>query len=220
MNKLEVLYRMSKTMKEKNVIKGNVSVVGENAQGEFLKGTNNFCKDIENRKMSVDANIMVNTEELQVSKQIKKDLDFEKMKGHHHHHHHHGEGCKRKCKGNKFAKLEVLFKVLNDMELTENDNEKIIEVDVKEILMKKIEKMKEMHKNMEGKGCKIEDIECEDLKEMFKIKHAIFNELCKDGCNCDKVILKLTMNKDFEITNVEVKGTGSKNIHVNVSLSY
>ncbi|MGL4850363.1 MAG: hypothetical protein ACRC28_15845 [Clostridium sp.] len=215
MNKLEVLYRMSKIMKEKTLIKGSVSVVGENSDGEFLKGSNNFCKDIENKKMSIDANIMVNTEELQVNKQIKKDLDFEKMKGHHHHH-HHGEGCRRR--GNKFAKLEVLFKVLNDMELTENDNEKVIEVDIKDILMKKIEKMKEMHKNMEGKGCKIEDIECEDLKEMFKIKHAVFNELCKG--ECDKVILRLTVNKDFEITNVEVKGTGSKSINASVSLSY
>ncbi|WP_297635235.1 hypothetical protein [uncultured Clostridium sp.] len=214
MNKLEVLYRMSKTMKGKNNIKGNVSFVGKSKDVEFANVTNNFEKDVENKTMKIDANIVVNTEDVQVTKSVKKDLDFNKMHEHHHGHHgHHG-----KCKKNKFAKLEMLFKTLNDMELIENGDEKVIQLDIKEMLDKKVEKMKAMHEAMGDKKECMHKCECEDLKELIKVKHAIFKEVCHG--NYDKVMLKLTINKDFEIQSVNIKANGEKEVEFNAELNY
>lgn len=216
MNKLEVLYKMSKTMKEKNNIKGKASFVGKSKDIEFANVTNNFEKDIENKTMKIDANIMVNTEDVQVTKAVKKDLDFNKMHGHHGHHNHHGHHGK--CKKNKFAKLEMLFKTLNDMELIENGEERIVQLDIKDILAKKVEKMKAMHEAMGDKKECMHKCECEDLKEIIKVKHAIFKEISQG--EYDKVMLKLTINKDFEIQSVNVKANGEKQVEFNVELNY
>ena len=87
MNKLEVLYKMSKAMKEKEKISGTVNLVGISEKGEFANITNNFEKDIKNKTMKVDAKLNVNTDELKAEKNVVKEFDFGKL-----HEAHHGKG--------------------------------------------------------------------------------------------------------------------------------
>lgn len=224
MNKLEVLYKMSKAMKEKEKISGTVNLVGVSEKGEFANITNNFEKDIKNKKMKVDAKLNVNTDELKAEKNVVKEFDFGKLHEAHHGkgEHHCGKGHMHGHKGfgNKFEKLEFLFKTLNDMELSEEGDLKVITLDIKDILKKKKEKMKEFHRNHEHHGHHhhMEDGKCEDLKEVFKIKHAIFKEIL--SCESDKAVLRLIIDKDFTIKSVEVKSEGDKKVEFKADLNY
>lgn len=223
MNKLEVLYKMSKAMKEKEKISGTVNLVGVSEKGEFANITNNFEKDIKNKKMKVDAKLNVNTDELKAEKNVVKEFDFGKLHEAHHGkgEHHCGKGHHgHKGFGNKFEKLEFLFKTLNDMELSEEGDLKVITLDIKDILKKKKEKMKEFHRNHEHHGHHhhMEDGKCEDLKEVFKIKHAIFKEIL--SCESDKAVLRLIIDKDFTIKSVEVKSEGDKKVEFKADLNY
>ncbi|WP_436513811.1 hypothetical protein [Clostridium thermobutyricum] len=225
MNKLEVLYKMSKAMKEKEKISGTVNLVGISEKGEFANIANNFEKDIKNKKMKIDAKLNVNTEEVKAEKDIVKEFDFEKLhEGHRHGGHHCGRGNGHmhghgRC-GNKFEKLEFLFKTLNDMELSEEGDLKVITLDIKDIIKKKKEKMKEFHKNHEHHGHHhhMEDGKCEELKEVFKIKHAIFKEIL--SCESEKAVLRLIIDKDFTIKSVEVKSEGDKKVEFKADLNY
>lgn len=225
MNKLEVLYKMSKAMKEKEKISGTVNLVGISEKGEFANITNNFEKDIKNKKMKIDAKLNVNTEEVKAEKDIVKEFDFEKLhEGHRHGGHHCGRGNGHmhghgRC-GNKFEKLEFLFKTLNDMELSEEGDLKVITLDINDIIKKKKEKMKEFHKNHEHHGHHhhMEDGKCEELKEVFKIKHAIFKEIL--SCESEKAVLRLIIDKDFTIKSVEVKSEGDKKVEFKADLNY
>lgn len=224
MNKLEVLYKMSKAMKEKEKISGTVNLVGVSEKGEFANITNNFEKDIKNKKMKIDAKLNVNTDELKAEKNVVKEFDFGKLHEAHHGkgEHHCGKGHMHGHKGfgNKFEKLEFLFKTLNDMELSEEGDLKVITLDIKDILKKKKEKMKEFHRNHEHHGHHhhMEDGKCEDLKEVFKIKHAIFKEIL--SCESDKAVLRLIIDKDFTIKSVEVKSEGDKKVEFKADLNY
>lgn len=224
MNKLEVLYKMSKAMKEKEKISGTVNLVGVSEKGEFANITNNFEKDIKNKKMKVDAKLNVNTDELKAEKNVVKEFDFGKLHEAHHekseHHCAKGHMHGHKGFGNKFEKLEFLFKTLNDMELSEEGDLKVITLDIKDILKKKKEKMKEFHRNHEHHGHHhhMEDGKCEDLKEVFKIKHAIFKEIL--SCEADKAVLRLIIDKDFTIKSVEVKSEGDKKVEFKADLNY
>lgn len=223
MNKLEVLYKMSKAMKEKEKISGTVNLVGVSEKGEFANITNNFEKDIKNKKMKVDAKLNANTDELKAEKNVVKEFDFGKLHEAHHGkgEHHCGKGHHgHKGFGNKFEKLEFLFKTLNDMELSEEGDLKVITLDIKDILKKKKEKMKEFHRNHEHHGHHhhMEDGKCEDLKEVFKIKHAIFKEIL--SCESDKAVLRLIIDKDFTIKSVEVKSEGDKKVEFKADLNY
>lgn len=224
MNKLEVLYKMSKAMKEKEKISGTVNLVGVSEKGEFANITNNFEKDIKNKKMKVDAKLNVNTDELKAEKNVVKEFDFGKLHEAHHgkseHHCAKGHMHRHKGFGNKFEKLEFLFKTLNDMELSEEGDLKVITLDIKYILKKKKEKMKEFHRNHEHHGHHhhMEDGKCEDLKEVFKIKHAIFKEIL--SCEADKAVLRLIIDKYFTIKSVEVKSEGDKKVEFKADLNY
>ena len=84
--------------------------------------------------------------ELKVDKAVKKVLSMEDM--HHKHHGHHGHHGKcGKGKGfNKFAKLEMMFKTLNDINVSEDGENKVLELDMKDILMKKEKNSKNIMK--------------------------------------------------------------------------
>ncbi len=142
MNKLEVLYKMAGAMKNKEKVVGNVKIVAKDGDKEFATITNNFEKDKVNGTMSVDAVAKAEIGELKVDKAVKKVLSMEDM--HHKHHGHHGHHGKcGKGKGfNKFAKLEMMFKTLNDINVSEDGENKVLELDMKDILMKKREKFK------------------------------------------------------------------------------
>ncbi|MFR5264783.1 hypothetical protein [Clostridium sp.] len=220
MNKLEVLYKMAGAMKNKEKVVGNVKIVAKDGDKEFATITNNFEKDKVNGTMSVDAVAKAEIGELKVDKAVKKVLSMEDM--HHKHHGHHGHHGKcGKGKGfNKFAKLEMMFKTLNDINVSEDGENKVLELDMKDILMKKREKFKKYHE--EGHKCehKHHDHEGmdENIKEMFKVKHAIFKELM--ASDYDKVNAKVVLNKDFEIVNLEIEALGQKSLNVKVALNY
>lgn len=216
MNKLELLYKMSKEMKSKEKINGTVKIVGIDGNKEFANLTNNFVKDVVNETMSIDANIFVEVADVKVEKSVKKTFSAEDMKKHHEGHAKHHEG--HKCGKNKFGKLEMMFKTLYDLSLTEGQEDYILELDIKEILEKKKAKFEAMKLEGKHKECCANKIEDTDLKEVFKAKHMMMKEMINSNIKDAK--LMLVVSKDFTIKEVDIALSGDKKLNVEVKLNY
>lgn len=217
MNKLEVLYKMAGAMKTKEKVNGTVNLVATEGNKEFASLVNNFEKDKVNGTMSIDVVAKAEIGELKVDKAIKKVLNMEEMhKAHHGHHGHHGK-CKDGKKFNKFDKLEMMFKTLNDIKVSEDGDSKVLELDIKDMLKKKREKFQKFHG--EGHKCEHNHEHMDaDIRELFQIKHAMFKELM--ASDYDTVNAKVVLNKEFEITNLEIDAKGQKSLSAKVNLNY
>lgn len=212
MNKLELLYKMAGTMKKKEKVNGIVNIVAIEGGKEFVNVVNNFSKDCEAGTMNIDAHAVVSIGDLNVDKSIKKELNMKEM-----HEKHHGKKCCGGRKKNKFEKLEMMFKALNDMKVSKEGNLNVIELDVTGMLKKKKEKMKEhAHNHDHGNACG--EVKCDELKEILQVKHAIFKELI--SADYSSAVLNLVVNEDNSIKELRLVANGDKNFKISVNLNY
>lgn len=217
MNKLELLYKMAGQMKTKETIKGNVNIIATEGNKEFANLQNNFIKDTVNKTVSIDANALFDNGELKINKSFKKDIDFEEMHKKHHEHKHGENACNKRKGCNKFEKLEILFKVLKDIEVKEIDTLNVLELDIKDILEKKKAKIANC-KDKCNMNEKLKEIENCEFADMLKIKHAVLKELMT--VDFESATLSLVLNADCSIKQVRIEAIGEKSFSALVNLNY
>ena len=277
MNKLEVLYKVFKNMKEKEKFEGVINSQAFNGSEEIVNMRNEFSKDIKNGecKLIVDGRVNLpefkgeikesfdlNREEMHKKMHEKmreklmnmdeneKNEFFEKMGKHHmrgcgreefvnmdekdkeeffekmkNHHRGHGReefmGRMGKNPMKKFGKAAFMLKVLNEMELSEEGDLKIIKLDLNE-LKKEIKELKgdckEKHCHF-GHGHRHEHKSIDELEGIFKlmaIKHKMKKEIL--FADYDEMSLNLYINKEFNIEKIFIEGKGQKTVNIEVNL--
>ncbi|MGL5616697.1 MAG: hypothetical protein ACRDD2_10800 [Sarcina sp.] len=223
MNKLELLYKMAGAMKTKEQINGAVKLVATEGNKEFAVISNNFKKNCVSKDMSVDVKASFDNGEIKIDKDIKKDFNMEELHQKHHEMHkdHHKGNCHGKRKGgNKFAKLEMMFKVLKDLDVKEENGLNVLELDIKDCIEKKKAKIAEFKANHPD-HChehKHEGMENCELMDIFKIKHAMFKEMM--STDFDKATLKIVLADDCSIKEVKMNLVGAKSFALEAALNY
>lgn len=222
MNKLELLYKVSKEMKSKEKVSGNAHMQAFEGEKQIANITNSFVKDSNLRTLSVDIHALANLDGEEIQKDIKKELNFDQMHKKHEHHGKHHHCSKKGC--NKFAKLEMLFKTLNDLKVSEENGLNVLELDVTEILEKKKAKMAKKHEEFEKLKEtpefkeRLKKFENCEFKDLIQLKHKLIHTLMASKTESAK--LKVVIGQDFSIQEVFIKSTGEKNCNVSIKLNY
>ncbi len=130
----------------------------------------------------------------------------------------HGMGRMGKNPMKKFGKAAFMLKVLNEMELSEDGDFKIIKLDLNEVK----KEMKELKEENKGKHfhCKhkYNQKSIDELEGIFKlmaIKHKMRKEIL--FADYDEMTLNLYINKEFNIEKAFIEGKGEKTVNIEVN---
>ena len=224
MNKLEVLYKVVSTMKDKEEFKGEGKLKVSEANGQGMDISNKFNKNIAKGIANIDLKADINYEDFKVNAEVKKELDLNKMKEMkrmaHGHHGMHGHGCHGGMKG-KLSHIAFVLKRLNDIEVEANGEGHLIKVDLK-AAMKDMKAFKEERMQEFKAACENGQIQ---LTEEQKAHHdmMMMHKKCMKKIFCgnyDEAKLNVYVNKNFEVEKLEAKGTGDKNFDISLVLNW
>ncbi|WP_066869440.1 hypothetical protein [Clostridium mediterraneense] len=198
LNREEMHKKMHEKMREK------LMNMDENERNEF------FEKMGKHHMMGFDREEFMNMDEKD------KEGFFKKMKKNHMRCHGMGRMAKNPMK--KFGKAAFMLKVLNEMELSEEEDFKIIKLDLNEV-KKEIKELKGDHK---GKHCHCEHRhdyksidELEGIFKLMAIKHKMRKEIL--FADYDEMTLNLYINKEFNIEKAFIEGKGQKTVNIEVN---
>lgn len=236
MNKIKVLYDVFKTMKDKEVFKGNVKLEAAKGEEKILSFSNEFETNTKDGKTKAKINVDLNSEEKKIKHESNsefniKDCPFHKFhRGMHMYHHEmHGHGGIKA----KFSKITFVLNLLNNIEIEEKEGKSIISLELKEVFkeMKDMHKdmRKDLHKDMHNNLHKNfpEGIDNEKMLEYLKQihgganrdfhkHHAFIRELlCSEQSNA---VLKIYANENNEVDKIEISANGENTINGSLDL--
>ena len=203
MSRIKVLYDVFKTMKDKEVFNGDVTI--EAILNE--KKAFNLFNEFSTNKETATTKAKISTEVDYEDNKFKHESTTEfNMKNHFHHGGHgmfmhgnpHGSSNHGNMK-NKLSHVTFMLGVLNKIKLEEDDHKTLLSLDLKEILTE----VKEMHSELHDKAC-------EEMKENKSHHHAIAKELM--DMEASDATLKVWINKSNEVEKIEILANGNKNL--------
>lgn len=202
LNREEMHKKMHEKMREKLIN------MDENERNEFFE------------KMGKHHMMRFNREEFMNMDEKDKEEFFKKMRDHHMRGHGREEFMGRRGKSpmKKFGKAAFMLKVLNEMELSEEEDFKIIKLDLNEVK----KEMKELKGNHKGKHCHCEHRhdhksidELEGIFKLMAIKHKMRKEIL--FADYDEMTLNLYINKEFNVEKIFIEGKGKKTVNIEVN---
>lgn len=224
MNKLEVLYKVVSTMKEKEEFKGEGKLNVSEQNGQGMSISNKFNKNVAKGIANINLKADINYEDFKVNAEVKKELDLNRIKEMkrmaHGHHGMHGHGFHSGMKG-KLSHIAFMLKRLNDIEVEANGEGHLIKVDLKEAIkdMKafKEERMQEFKAACESGQIQLTQEQKAHYDIMMMHKKCMKKIFCG---NYDEAKLNIYVNKNFEVEKLEAKGTGDKNFDISLVLNW
>lgn len=219
MNKIKVLHDVFKTMKEKELFKGNIKVEAAKGGVKVLSFSNEFETNTKNGETKAKLNLDLGDEGKKVKHESNsefniKDCPHHKFhKGMHMHHHGHGMDGNGGIKA-KLSKITFVLNLLNNVQIEEKGEKSIISLELKEVL-------KDMHKDFHKEIDNEEMLEYhkkmnDGMHEDFCKHHEFIKEiLCSEQSD---TLLKIYANKNNEIEKVEISAKGENTINGSLDL--
>ena len=221
MNKIKVLYDVFKTMKDKEIFKGNLKVEAAKGELKILSFSNEFETNTKSGETKAKLNVNSDVEGKKVKHESNSEFNIKNCPHHKFHKgihmHHHGHGCGHGGIKSGLSKITLVLNLLNNIQVEEKEEKYIISLDLKEVL----KEMKDLHKDFH-KGIDEEKI-LEYQKQMhdgmnkdFHKHHKFIKEiLC---CEQSDALLKIYANKNNEIEKVEISAKGENTINGTLDL--
>ena len=221
MNKIKVLYDVFKTMKDKEIFKGNLKVEAAKGEAKILSFSNEFETNTKNGETKAKLNVDLDAEGKKVKHESNSEFNIKNCPHHKFHKgmhmHHHGHGCGHGGIKAGLSKITLVLNLLNNIQVEEKEEKSIISLDLKEVL----KEIKDLHKDFH-KGIDEEKI-LESHKQMhdgmnkdFHKHHKFIKEiLC---CEQSDALLKIYANKNNEIEKVEISAKGENSINGTLDL--
>jgi len=130
LNKIKLMYDIAKSMKDKEVFTGTIQINAQKDQNEFFVCKNEFEKDLASGQVKLQIHTVLDMDGKQLKHDSSSEFNFQDgCDGRHrfHHRHFHHQGCQGDsycCIGwkEKWSGLAYLLKLLDDMEIKEQDN--------------------------------------------------------------------------------------------------
>lgn len=223
MNKIKVLYDVFKTMKEKELFKGNIKVEAAKGENKVFSFSNEFEVNTKNGETKAKLNVDLDAEGKKVKHESNSEFNIKDCPHHKFHKgmhmHHHGMHGHCGLKG-KLSKVTFVLNLLNNVQIEEIEEKYIISLELKEVL----KEIKDMHKDFH-KGIDNEKI-LEHHKQMHegmnndfcKKHHEFIKEiLCSEQSN---PLLKIYANKNNEVEKVEISAEGTNTINGTLDLAW
>jgi len=222
MNKIKVLHDVFKTMKDKELFKGNIKVEAAKGDVKVLSFSNEFETNTENGETKAKLNLDLDVEGKKVKHESNsefniKDCPHHKFhKGMHMHHHGHGMHGKGGIKA-KLSKITFVLSLLNNVQIEEKEENYIISLELKEVL----KEIKDMHKDFH------KEIDDEKILEYHKkMNDGISKDFCKHHEFIKEILcseqsdalLKIYANKNNEIEKIEISAKGENTIDGSLDL--
>ncbi|MFZ5643406.1 MAG: hypothetical protein ACOY46_07430 [Bacillota bacterium] len=172
MNKIKLLYDVVTTMKEKELLKGNLKVEGSRDSVKIFGLDNDFEKNFLDGRTKARVCLEVDCEGKKVKHESSTEFELPGMQGHcrhglishfhhchgHHHSHHKADSCDgAKCCGfkEKLSRIAFILKVLNSIKVEELESKSVVLTldfdeasgDMQGLIREKLQQHKKMHKN-------------------------------------------------------------------------
>lgn len=132
MNKIKLLYDVVKTMKEKEIINGFLTVNGKKDQAPFVSFENEFQRNLTTGEVKAKITSQLDLEGKKVKHESSTEFNVENHKGmhhsfHEHMHHHHNQhdgrgGMTHHSFKDKLTILAFVLKTIDSMEIDEQSN--------------------------------------------------------------------------------------------------
>lgn len=226
MNKIKVLYDVFKTMKEKEVFKGNVKLEAAKGDVKVLSFSNEFETNTKSGETKANINVDLDAEGKKVKHESNSEFNIKDCphhgfhRGMHMHHNHgmnmqgiHGHGG---IKGH-LSKAAFILNLINNVEVEEKDEKAIISLELKEVFKEIKDMHKECHKGMDEQKI------MEHIKQMkegndsgFHKHHKFIKELlCSEDSN---PLLKIYVNKNNEVEKAIISSEGKNTVNGSLDL--
>jgi hypothetical protein len=225
MNKIKVLYDVFKTMKEKEVFKGNIKLEATKGEVKVLSFSNQFETNTQSGETKAKINVDLDAEGKKVKHESSSEFNIKDCP---HHKFHRGMGMHMNNHGMHghggikagLSKVTFVLNLLNNMQVEEKEGKSVISLELKEVL----KEIKDMHKDFH------KDINDEKISEYHKQmhkginidnnefhKHHVFIKelLCSEQSNA---VLKIYANKNNEIEKAEISAKGENTIDGSLDL--
>lgn len=222
MNKIKVLYDVFKTMKDKELFKGNVQVEAAKGENKVFSFSNEFEVNTKNGEAKAKLNVDLDAEGKKVKHESNSEFNIKDCPHHKFHKgmhmHHHGMHGHFGLKG-KLSKVTFVLNLLNNVQIEEIEEKYIISLELKEVL----KEIKDMHKDFH-KG-----IDNEKILEYHKQMHeGMNNDFCKHHEFIKEILcseqsnplLKIYTNKNNEVEKVEISAKGTNTINGTLDLAW
>lgn len=225
MNKIKVLYDVLKTMKEKEVIKGNVKFEATKGDVKVLSFSNEFETNTNSGETKANINVDLDAEGKKVKHESNSEFNIKDCPHHGFHRgmHMHGSGMDvhgmRGHGGIKggLSKAAFILNLLNNVQVEEKDEKAIISLELKEVFKEIKDMHKECHKGMD------EEKIMEHIKQMkegndrgFHKHHKFIKELLSSEDS--NPVLKIYANKSNEVEKVEISSKGENTVNGSLDL--
>lgn len=225
MNKIKVLYDVFKTMKEKEVFKGNVKLEASKGEEKVFSFSNEFETNTKTGETKANINVDLDAEGKKVKHESNSEFNIKDCPHHGFHRgmHMHNHGMKMHgmhghggIKGG-LSKVTFILNLLNNVQVEEKDEKAIISLELKEVF----KEIKDMHKEFH-KGIDQEKI-AEHIKQMkegenggFHKHHEFIKELL--ASEDSNPVLKVYANKNNEVEKVEISSKGKNTVNGSLDL--
>ncbi|WP_026885823.1 hypothetical protein [Clostridium beijerinckii] len=225
MNKIKVLYDVFKTMKEKEIFKGNIKLEAAKGDVKVLSFSNEFETNTKSGETKANINVDLDAE----GKKVKHDSNSEfNIKDCPHHGFHrgmhmnnhgmnmHGVHGHSGIKGG-LSKITFILNLLNNVQVEEKDEKAIISLELKEVFKEIKDMHKEFHKGMDEEKIKehIRQMKENDDRGFHKHHKFIKELLCSENSDA---VLKIYANKNNEVEKVEISSKGENTVNGSLDL--
>jgi len=221
MNKIKVLHDVFKTMKDKEIFKGNLKLEASKGEVKILSVSNEFETNTKSGETKAKLNLDVDAEGKKVKHESNSEFNIKNCphhkfhRGAHMHHHGHGNGHGGIKAG--LSKITLVLNLLNNIQVEEKEEKSIISLELKEVL-KEIKGMhKDFHKGMDDeKKLEFHKQMHDGINKDFHEHHKFIKEiLCSEQSDA---VLKIYANKNNEIEKVEISAKGENTINGTLDL--
>lgn len=225
MNKIKVLHDVFKTMKEKEVFKGNIKFEAAKGDLKVFSFSNEFETNTKSGETKANINVDLDAEGKKVKHESNSEFNIKDCphrgfhRGMHMHNHGmnmHGMRGHGGIKGG-LSKVTFILNLLNNVQIEEKDENAIISLQLKEVF----KEIKDMHKDCH-KGMDQEKI-MENIRQMkesddrgFHKHHKFIKELLSSEDS--DATLKIYANKNNEVEKVEISSTGQNTVKGSLDL--
>lgn len=218
MNKIKVLYDVFKTMKEKEVFKGNIKLEAAKGDVKVLSFSNEFETNTKSGETKANINVDLDAEGKKVKHESNSEFNIKNCPHHGFHRgmHMHGVHGHGGIKGG-LSKITFVLNLLNNVQVEEKDEKNIISLELKEVF----KEIKDMHKEFH-EGIDEEKI-MEHIKQMkegsnrdFHKHHEFIKKLLYSEDS--DALLKIYANKNNEVEKIEISSKGENTVNGSLDL--
>lgn len=211
MNKIKVLYDVFKTMKDKEIFKGDIKLEAAKDDKKIFSFFNEFEVNTKSGETKAKLKIDLDTDGKKLKHESNSEFNIKDCPHHKHkkgiHMHYHGKRGNCGIKAG-FSKITLLLNVLNNVQIEEIEEKYIISLELKEIL----KEIKDIHKGIDDeKILEYHKHMNDEMNKDFCKHHEFIKEiLCSEESN---PLLKMCVNKNNEIEKIEISADGEKAIN-------